>query len=189
MVFLWYAPSARFGLIWDDPLWYQQGAGRSFWEILTSLSTYQFYRPLAIWLNQQCIRSGVVNATLAHLIQISAHLTVLLITMPLLQALGFGEWHASLTALLMAIHPFAYQAVAWQAPQQPLAMMFALLSMLAAMHFAQSGRRWLLVLSLATYLARLFFQESVLPFVFAFPWLAWTRRKADTPRRLALWPC
>jgi|GEM_PF-668378 len=189
IVLLWYAPSVQFGLIWDDPLWYQQGAGRSFWQILTSLSTYQFYRPLAIWLNQQLVSpSGVVNAALAHVIQINAHLVVLLITVPLLQALGFSAWHARLTALLLAIHPFAYQAVAWQAPQQPLAMMFVLLSILAATYFAQSERRWLLVLSLATYLAGLFFQESVLPFVFVFPWLAWTRRETNAKQKLALWP-
>ncbi|NLG49248.1 MAG: hypothetical protein GX552_03945 [Chloroflexi bacterium] len=189
LVLLWYAPSVQFGLIWDDPLWYQQGAGRSFWELLTSLSTYQFYRPLAIWLNQQLVSpDGVVNVALAHLIQIGAHTAVLLITVPLLQMMGFREWQARLTALLLAVHPFAYQAVAWQAPQQPLATMFVLLSALTAAHFAQSGRRWLLALSLATYVAGLFFQESVLPFAFVFPWLAWTRRQAGAQRRLALWP-
>ncbi len=189
LVLLWYTSSMRFGLIWDDPLWYQQGAGSSFWQLLTSLSTYQFYRPLAIWLNRQLVSpNGVVNATLAHIIQINAHLVVLLVTVPLLQALGFGEWHARLTALLLAIHPFAYQAVAWQAPQQPLAMMFVLLSILTAAYYTQNGRRWLLALSLATYLAGLFFQESVLPFVFVFPWLAWTRHKADAKSKLGLWP-
>ncbi len=190
IVLIWYAPSVHFGLIWDDPRWYQQGAGRSFWQILTSLSTYQFYRPLAIWLNQQLVSpTGVVNVTLAHLIQINAHLIVVLATFPLLRAFGFSLWHARLTALLLAIHPFGYQAVAWQAPQQPLAMMFVILSLLAAASFAQNRQPLLLALSLCAYLVGLFFQESVLPFVFLFPWLAWSKGKSSPlARKLALWP-
>ena len=78
-----YLPALRFGLIWDDPQWYQQGAGRTFWQFLLPLPKYQFYRPLSLWLNQQLVSTDrVVNAPLAHALQIGAHLVAVLISVP-----------------------------------------------------------------------------------------------------------
>jgi len=78
-----YLPALRFGLIWDDPHWYRQGAGRALWEFFLPLPTYQFYRPLSILLNQQFVTAaGIVNAPLAHAVQIGAHLAAALLGLP-----------------------------------------------------------------------------------------------------------
>jgi len=177
MVLVMYAPSLRFGLIWDDPRWYQQGAGQSPWHIFTALSSYQFYRPLAILLNRQLVfPNGVVNAPLAHAIQIGAHLVAVLACVPVLRAFEFELWHARLTALLFAVSPLAFQAVAWQAPLQPLTMMWLLLAALTADRFVRGRCPIWLILSLLTYAAALLFQESAVPFVFVFFWLALRHR-------------
>jgi hypothetical protein len=177
-----YGPSLRFGLSWDDPRWYQQGAGQSAWQIFTALPTYQFYRPLAILLNRQLVSaSGVVNAPLAHAIQIGAHLVATLAILPVLRAFGFQPGHARLTALLFAVFPFSYQAVAWAAPQQPLTLMWVLLAAWAAHVYLQRKRAAWLGMSLGAYAIALLFQESALPFVFLFFWL-W---RSDRSKR---WP-
>ncbi len=176
-----YGPSLRFGVIWDDPQWYQQGAGQTVWQTFTSLPTYQFYRPLALLLNRQLVSSnGVVNAILAHVLQIAMHLGTSLLAVSALQALGFDAWHARFSALVFAIHPFSYQAIAWQAPQQPVAMLCVLLAVLAADRFGKARKPALLVCSLIAYAGGLFFQESALPFVFLFFWLA-LRDGKDSP--------
>lgn len=167
-----YGPSLRFGLIWDDPRWYQQGARQSAWQIFTALPTYQFFRPLAILLNRQLVSaSGVVNAPLAHAIQIGAHLVATLASLPVLRAFGFQPGHARLAALLFAVFPLAYQAVAWAAPQQPLTLMWVLLAAWAAHVYLQRKRAAWLGMSLGAYTIALLFQESALPFVFLFFWL------------------
>ncbi len=183
-----YSSSLRFGLIWDDPRWYQQGAGQTPWQIMTSLQTYQFYRPLAILLNRQLVSSqGVVHAMLAHALQIGAHLLVTLMSIPVLMALGLDRWPARLAALVTAIHPFSYQAVAWQAPQQPLAMMFVLAAILAASRSRERGNPWLLGLSLVSYTVGLLFQESALPFMFAFFWLAGREWRTGRSLKSCFW--
>lgn len=181
-----YGPSLNFGLIWDDPKWYQQGVGQSVWQLFTSLPSYQFYRPLAIWLNWQMVSpSGVVNAPLAHAVQILAHVVTVMASVPALRALGLEPNHARLTALLFTLSPFAYQAVAWQAPQQPLTLMWILLAVVAAHRYL--GRRHIrwLIFSLVAYGAALLFQESAVPFVFVFFWLAWIRNPVSGQRA---WP-
>jgi hypothetical protein len=176
LVLLLYAPSARFGLIWDDPLWYQQGAGQMPLQIFTALPTYQFYRPLAIWLNRQLVGAdGVVNVLLAHLIQIAAHVGAVWLCAPALQALGVGRRAARLAALIFALNPLAFQAVAWQAPQQPLTTFHILAALVATHRFYQTAhKRWLALAGLA-YVVALLFQESAVPFVPAFWWLSFIR--------------
>ncbi|MCD6520655.1 MAG: hypothetical protein J7M05_12120 [Anaerolineae bacterium] len=188
LILLLYGPSLRFGLIWDDPTWYQQGMGEPLWRILLPLPTFQFYRPLAILLNRLLSRpDGTVRIQWAHFIQISAHLGTVLLSIPVLQALGFTRWHARLSALLFAIHPFAYQAVAWQAPQQPLALLFVLLATWLAHLFQSRGQAIFLAGSLLTYGLGLLFQESVLPFLFLFFWLA-LLASPQRDKRKRLWP-
>ena len=172
IVLVMYAPSLRFGLIWDDPTWYQQGAGQSLWRILAGLPSYQFYRPLAILFNRQLVSTnGVVNVPLAHILHVTVYLVTVLACAPMLRAFGFELWHARLSVLLFAVNPFAFEAIAWQAPPQPVALMWLVLALLAAVRFTQSRRMVWLGLSLLTYAAALLFQEGVLPFVFLFFWL------------------
>lgn len=196
LVLALYGPSLNFGLIWDDPRWYQQGLGQSVGQLFTSLPSYQFYRPLAIWLNWQMVSpAGTVNAPLAHVIQILAHVVSVIASVPALRALGVETKHARLTALLFALSPFAYQAVAWQAPQQPLTVMWILLAVVAAHQYLRRRHlRWL-TLSLVAYGAALLFQESALPFVVVFFWLATSRPSPSPDRRtsrpgagLRFWP-
>lgn len=183
-----YARALDFGLIWDDPRWFQQGAGLSAWQILTSLSTYQYFRPLAILLNRALVSPlGVVNVTAAHIIQISAHLGSTLLCVSVLRSLGMAPRHARLTAVLFAMYPLSYQAVAWQSPQQPLATFCVLLALACAAR-AYRGRPlvWL-AFSALCYAVALLFQESAVPFVGMFFWLAAVQRRA--PRwPLSWWP-
>lgn len=189
LILILYGSAVRFGLIWDDPTWYQQGAGRSAWQIFTSLNTSQFYRPLAILLNRQLVSpAGVLNVPLAHALQIGAHLVATLLSVPVLRALKFNPRPARLAALIFAVYPFSYQAVAWPGPQQAFAMMWILLAVWAAHGYMRRGRVVFLALSCATYAAALLFQENALTFVFLFFWLAGAEREGASGRRWRAWP-
>jgi len=189
LVLALYAGSINFGLIWDDPKWYQQGAGQSIGQLFTSLDTYQFYRPLAIGLNRLLVSpTGVVNAWLAHLIQIAAHLIATLAAVPLLSAFKIDKFAARISAVLYAIYPMSYQAVAWQAPQQPIATLAVFIALLAADRYVQRDRLRYLAISLAAYAFGLLFQESALPFVIGFFWLAYLNRSTPSASRKPVWP-
>ncbi|MDW8326395.1 MAG: hypothetical protein RMK99_07500 [Anaerolineales bacterium] len=178
-----YRPALSYGLIWDDPLWYQQGRGRSALELFVSLPTYQFYRPLSLLYNRQFVSAeGVVNAPLLHALQIAAHCAATLLLLPVLAALGVERWTARLAALFFAVFPLSFQAVAWQAPQGPHVVLWLLLALLAAHGYQRWGRRLYLLASLPAYAVALLFQESALPLVFLFFWLA-----AEDGRRTR-WP-
>jgi hypothetical protein len=129
-----------------------------------------------------------VNIPLAHALQIGAHLISVLASVPVLRALGFDAWHARLTALVFAVSPFGYQAVAWQSPQQPQAVMWVLLAAWAASRFIQSRRIAWLGLSLAAFAAGLLTQESALAMVFVFFWLAALDRRPGVSWRGRAWP-
>lgn len=181
-VWAWYAASVGYGLIWDDPLWYAQGANKTLGQIVLALDTYQFYRPLAILLNRALTdQAGVVNAPLAHLIQIGAHTLNVLLTLVAVRQTGFSRLTAYLSATVLAFLPWAWQAVAWQAPQQPLTVMWVLWALVSAQRFvAGHGRRWL-ALSWLGYGMGLGFQESALPMVWLWVWLAMAHRHRLNP--------
>jgi hypothetical protein len=184
-----YGPALNYGLIWDDPLWYQQGRGRPALELFVSLPTYQFYRPLSLLYNRQFVSAeGVVNARMLHALQIAAHCAATLLLLPALAALGVERWTARLTALFFAVFPMSFQAVAWQAPQGPHVMLWLLLAMLAAHGYQRRGRRLILLASLLAYAAALLFQESALPLVFLFFWLAAGDRPLTDWRSWPRWP-
>ncbi|HRF49993.1 MAG TPA: hypothetical protein PLC98_20345, partial [Anaerolineales bacterium] len=158
-----YAPALGFGLIWDDPLWYGQAAGKSLGQLFFGLETYQFYRPLSLLLNQQFVAAdGRINAVAAHAVQLFAHLAAVLLLGPALRALGLQRWHSDLSALAFALYPAAFQAVAWQAPQGPWVLALSLAAITAAGRYAHGRRLWLIPAALA-FTAALLFQESALP--------------------------
>ncbi|MBL8095864.1 MAG: hypothetical protein JNL73_16935 [Anaerolineales bacterium] len=169
-----YAPSLGYGLIWDDPRWYGQAAGKTLTQLFFGLETYQFYRPLSLLLNQQFITAdGRVMAGAAHAAQLAAHLAAVLLLAPALRALGLRGWHARLSALAFALYPAAFQAVAWQAPQGPWVLALVLGAVVSAGRFAAEGRaRWLLA-TVGAYAAALLFQESALPLSVVVIWPAW----------------
>lgn len=182
VVWAWYAGSVRYGLIWDDPLWYAQGANKTLGQIVLALDTYQFYRPMAILLNRMLTNDvGVVNAPLAHLIQIGAHTLNVVLVQWVVRRTGFSRLVAHLSATLFAFMPWAWQAVAWQAPQQPLTMLWVLLALASAQRFTMGhGRGWL-VASWGCYAMGLGFQESALPMVGIMLMLAVARRRQMVP--------
>jgi hypothetical protein len=188
LVILLYAPALNYGLIWDDPRYYSELRTRhSLFEIFTTPQppTNQFYRPLAVLYGQAIIRpDGVVNAPLAHVLQIAAHLIGSLALAPVLQALRFRSTQARLAAVCFAMLPLAYFGVAWQQNQQPLIFMWLMLSVLTAHLYQSRGGRWWLGLSLLCWATALLFQEGAAPFVFVFFWLHWTH----TPRKWSAWP-
>jgi hypothetical protein len=191
LVLLLYASSINFGLIWDDPRWYAQGEGQTLWQLFASLDTYQFYRPMAVWLNRQLVTpDGVIAVQTAHFIQIAAHLLAVLAVVPVLSVFKFERQHARLAALIFALYPLSYQAVAWQAPQQPSAMLAVFVAILLAARFVQRNRSRYLIASLAAYAFALLFQESALPFVVMFFWLAFFNGPISRPtlQRRTFWP-
>jgi len=191
VVLILYAPSLRFGLIWDDPRYYRTLVGQSsLWQILTSPQppTYQFYRPMAVLYGRLLVSpEGIVNVTLANVLHVGMHLVVALTVAPILQALGLRAVHARLTALGFAVFPLSYQAVAWQQNQQPLMLMWALIAILAACQSCKLRSILLLTLSLAAYALALLVQEGALPFVLFFFWQA-LRESHVTGKRFEWWP-
>ncbi len=187
-----YGSSLHFALMWDDPLYYQRVAAQSsFWQIVSSPQppTYQFYRPLAVlWAHLVLSPGGTVNAPLAHLLQISAHLIATLALAPVLQAFKLRAAPARLAALFFALSPLSYYGVAWQQNQQPLVLMCLLVSLLAAGQYCRRRRLGWLGLSLLGYLAALLFQEGAAPYIFAFGWLGLIARGTRGPRYWRWWP-
>lgn len=170
---LLYLPSLRYGLIWDDPMWYAQSTGPSLWETLTALDTYRYYRPLAILLNRLLVRpDGVVRHALAHAIQIVAHALATLCVPRVLRHLGCDARASWFGALFFCLHPYAYQAVAWQAPQQPIVTLLVMSAYLAVERFDVRRRVGWLALSMLAFAAALLFQESALPFGVLLVWPA-----------------
>ncbi|NLD74419.1 MAG: hypothetical protein GX649_17085, partial [Chloroflexi bacterium] len=194
-VLVLYAPSIAYPVHWDDPSWYAQGQGMSLIELLRAVPTYQFYRPLTMHVARLLTTpGGVVRVVGAHVLQIGAHLAIALGVFVLALRMGLGCWPARLAALLFALHPFSFQAVAWQGAHQPLSTLAAVASVLAADAYAvglRAGRRrvGLLLTSVAAYAAGLLLQESVLPLVWVFGWIALDApRRTPLPRRERLWP-
>ncbi len=192
-----FLPALNYGLIWDDPKWYQQGAGLTAAQLFTALPSYQFYRPLTLLYNHLLVTpDGVVAARLAHALQIAAHLAAACLLTPTLRVFGVARWPARLAALLFAVSPAAFQAVAWQAPQGPFVVLCLLLAAATAGRFSRR-RHWpALFASVAAYGAALLLQESAVPFAALFAWLAVDQARAQgldvrrpaTWRRLPLWP-
>ena len=192
VVLILYAPAVRFGLIWDDPSYYQKvSLQSSLWQIFTSPQppTYQFYRPLAVLYGHLLLSpSGVVNAPLAHLFQIAAHLLITLIIVPVLEGFRLETRHAQLAALCFAIFPLSYYGVAWEQNQQPLMLLMLLLAVWAAQQFCRRRSLLFLGLSLLAYLAALLFQEGAAPYVFIFFWLTLLHTWENPQRHWRWWP-
>lgn len=163
---LFYSPSFRFGLLWDDPTYYELGSGLSFWQLFGPVPTFQFYRPLALVYNRLFIDSaGLIHSAPRHVVQVLFHAANIALVIRLARTLGFDALASALAGLVLAVHPFAQQAVACQGSQQPMATLFILGAVLAGTRFLQDRRRLWLGLSLASFLLGLLAQESALAVV------------------------
>jgi hypothetical protein len=126
IVLLWatlylYAPAVAFGFIWDDPVWYDHAWGKSWWQTLQPTTAFQFYRPISmlyVWLFLR--PDGTFAIELLHWLQISWHLLNVALAYGIGRRLKLRQGPATALAALVALFPFAYQAVAWAAPNQPL---------------------------------------------------------------------
>ena len=185
LALLLYLPAMRFGLIWDDPTWYALGGALPKWRLLGPMPAFQFYRPLTLLYNRLFVRAdGTVLVELQHVLQALYHAANAVLCVALAERCGLARWSAVLAGLIMAVHPYAQQAVAWQAPQQPLVTLLLLLVVLGALLYRDTGQaRWRL-LSCAAFACGLLVQEVMLAaaalmvLVYAEqqrPWMCWRR--------------
>jgi hypothetical protein len=117
-----YAPALNFGFIWDDPVWYGHALGKTWWQALWPTADFQFYRPVSMLYVQLFRRpDGTFTAAPLHWAQIGWHLLNVALAYAISRRLGLERGAAITVATLVALNPFAYQAVAWAAPQQPMA--------------------------------------------------------------------
>lgn len=179
-----YAPAVRFGLIWDDPIWFGRGVGQSWLQLLSPRPDFQFYRPLTLWLNALFLRpDGTMAVELHHWVQILWHLLVVVLVGRVSRLCHFSAGMSWLVAAGVGLYPFAHQAVAWSAPQQPVASVFQLASWLTFLLWLKqtspsfSGRfTSLFLLSLFSYAIALGLQEAAVPLCLVPAGLVWLHR-------------
>jgi hypothetical protein len=164
LVMVWfYAPTLGFGFIWDDPLWYSRVAAKSLVELVKPTTDYHFYRPGVMLYHRLFMeQNGTFAVPLLHAAHIGWHLLNIALAYALSRRLGLESWAAVVVAGLTAFYPFSYQAVAWTAAQQPMAVVLQNGAWLAYLE-ARPGRlhrRLAAALSLLLFLIALTVQEG-----------------------------
>lgn len=166
---LWlYRTAVFFDFFWDDPIWYGHAVGKSWWQTILPTTEFQFYRPLStlyVWLFMQT--DGTFATESLHRFQIGYHLVSIVLAYAIGRRLALRQDASIAIAALFAFYPFSYQAVAWAAPNQPMANMLQCGAWLAYLYARPLPRlrasarphRWLAI-SLFLYLAALMVQES-----------------------------
>lgn len=141
VVALIYGRSVGYGLMWDDPVWFRQGAGLSIGELLRGTERYQFYRPLSLAYFQLWWRAdGALAIRGMHAAEVGWHLLATWLVVALGRAWRADRLTAALAGLLFALFPFSQQAVVWAAPQQPMVTALLLAAVLAFMRCLPAGR-------------------------------------------------
>jgi hypothetical protein len=187
-----YAPALDFGFIWDDPLWYGRVIDKSLVELVKPAPDFHFYRPGTMLYNRLFLRSDdTFSPTWMHAAQIGWHLLNVVLVYALSRRLGLDPPAAVATAGLAAWHPFSHQAVAWAAPQQPLAAALQNGAWLTYLQACQRrpGRSRAAALSLFLFLLALSVQENtvataVLPLLLG--WVGGQQADRQANWRLAL---
>ncbi len=172
-----YAPSLRYGFLWDDPIWFQRVVGKSWWQLFAPMPDNQFYRPGTLLIIRLFARpDGTFPIVAMHAFQIGLHLINVALLYRLARLLRADEATASLAAALFALFPPGAQAVLWAAPQQPWVIAVELLVLNLYPTVARRGRwRWWALAAL--FLFGMTIQENgvqVLPFLFFLE--GWRRR-------------
>lgn len=194
-----YGRSVGFGLLWDDPLWFGRVIGQSFSQMFQGDPTFQFYRPGAFLYNSLFLRAdNTLNDPLLHLGQIAWHWLNISLIYTLVRRLRLAHGPALMVSALFALNPFSQQAVAWAAPQQPLALALqngAWLTFLLAFRglgqLSPGLRRgasagWLAA-SYGMFTVALTIQESAIPLSIVpmlFGWFMWRERRDWLPAAL-----
>jgi hypothetical protein len=136
-----YGRSIGYGLFWDDPVWFRQGAGQSIADLIRGSQRYQFYRPLSLAYFQWWWRpDGSLDIRALHLMQVAYHLVASWLVVALARQWRADRSTAVLAGLVFAVFPFSHQAVSWAAPQQPLVTVLLLASVIALGRALASGR-------------------------------------------------
>lgn len=162
-----YAPSLRYGFIWDDPLWFGRVVDATLGRLLLPNATYHFYRPGGLLLNALFVRAdGTFPDAAMHAFQVGVHLITITLIWRTLRELRRSRTMALGTTALFALYPLAHQAIVWAAPLQPLMTLLILLTLRAYSAARQRGRPgWA---ALAVYVLALSVQENallILPFI------------------------
>lgn len=148
-----YTPSLGFGFWWDDPIWFGRVVGQPVAALIRPMTDFQFYRPGTMLYNRLFLRGDNTFAPpLLHAAQVGWHLLNVALVYALARRLRLAQGTAVAIAGLFALYPFSHQAVAWAAPQQPLALALQNAAWLA--YLAVRRQR---VVSLAGGLSLLFF--------------------------------
>lgn len=169
-----YVPALDFGFIWDDPVWYGHALGKSWWQALQPTTDFQFYRPLSmVYVHLFRRADDTFAAPLLHWAQIGWHLLNVALTYAIGRRLGLERGAALVVAVLVGLYPFSYQAVAWAAPNQPMAAALQSAAWLAYMlgirdrRLEIGDRRWQFYgLSLFLFVLALTVQESTVALAF-----------------------
>lgn len=156
-----YIPAIHFGFWWDDPTWFSHVIGRSWFELILPSSQFQFYRPGTFLYNRLFLQAdGTFFPPFLHLAQIGWHLLNISLLYAIARGLGTKPVVATVAAGLLALYPFAHQAVAWAAPQQPIVATFQYGAFWLYLLGRKRQRLILYLFSLLLYVAALTIQES-----------------------------
>ncbi|MGB8354547.1 MAG: tetratricopeptide repeat protein [Chthoniobacteraceae bacterium] len=142
LVFLFYTPALRGGLLFDDDrhltpeaLWSLHGLWRIWFEVGAS---FQYYPVLhsAFWLEHRLWGENVYGY---HLVNLLLHVSSAYLVVAVVRRLGLpGAW---LAAYIFALHPVCVESVAWMSEQKnTLSTVFYLGSGLAYLHFAEKRK-------------------------------------------------
>lgn len=161
-----YARTLDYGFIWDDPHWFGRVAGQSWLDVIRPAADFHFYRPgTMLYIRLFLQADGTFAAPALHWLQGCWHLLNVALAYALARRLRLGRGAAAAVALLVALYPFSYQAIAWAAPQQPLAAALQQGAWLGYLVARAGGgrRRAALALSVLLFGAALTVQEVTLP--------------------------
>jgi hypothetical protein len=182
-----YAPSLNYGLMWDDPHWFGRVAGKSIVELVQATPDYHFYRPAGLlYVRLFMSHTGLLDPVLLHLLQIGWHALNVALAYSLSRALGVGRTMAFVVAVLVALHPFSQQAVAWAAPLQVVTAAMLGGAWLFYLEARRQRGRWqpAAAVSVVLFVAALFVQESGVTLSFVpilFELLRWSRGRRPRP--------
>lgn len=181
-----YAPTLRFGFIWDDPQWFGRVIEKSWAQLVQPTPDFQFYRPGTMLYNRLFLRSdGTFAVTALHTAQVSWHLLNTALFYAISRRLGLTRYAAAIAAALFATYPFSYQAVAWAAPQQPLVSVLQNGAWLTYLYAQPEDKAinpfWpLLGVSFVLFVIALTIQESSIPLALVPLLFAWLQQKGNS---------
>ncbi|MGH3055537.1 MAG: tetratricopeptide repeat protein, partial [Gaiellaceae bacterium] len=164
-----YLPVVRNGLVnWDDDIYVLNNDAvraadglRQIWST-TELPEHFPNYPLVFtsyWIEY---RLWGTAPTGYHVTNVLLHAVNTALVFALVLALGGSPWAAGVTAALFGLHPMQVESVAWVTERKNvLSTFFALLTLLAYVRHAQSGRRSAYILAVVAFICALLSKTAV----------------------------